>query len=69
MTSVAGTTHPQDCKLDEATYNGWSVFRLSNGLLKLYLAAQLGGRAIRVMNCQICNIGTFVIFVVATTSK
>lgn len=48
MKSVAGTTHLQDCKLDETTYNGWSVYRLSNGLVNLYLVPQLGGRAIQI---------------------
>ena len=48
MTSIVKTTHPQDCKLEKTNYNVWSVFCLSNGIVKLYLAPQLGGRAIQI---------------------
>ncbi|MGH9468714.1 MAG: DUF4380 domain-containing protein [Terriglobia bacterium] len=35
-------------KLEKAHYNGWEVYRLTNGIISLYIAPQLGGRAIQL---------------------
>jgi hypothetical protein len=35
-------------KLEETQYNGWHVYKLSNGLVSLFIAPDLGGRAIQL---------------------
>jgi Domain of unknown function (DUF4380) len=35
-------------KLEQTEYLGWKVYRLSNGLVSLYIAPQIGGRAIQL---------------------
>ncbi len=35
-------------KLDKTQYNGWNVYRLTNGLVTLLVAPELGGRAIQL---------------------
>ncbi len=35
-------------KLERTTYKGWNVYRLSNGLVSLYVAPDIGGRAIQL---------------------
>ena len=35
-------------KLEKTRYNGWDVYRLTNGIINLYVAPQLGGRAIQL---------------------
>lgn len=35
-------------KLEKTQYNGWDVYRLTNGIISLYIAPQLGGRAIQL---------------------
>jgi Domain of unknown function (DUF4380) len=35
-------------KIEQTEYMGWKVYRLSNGLVSLYVAPQLGGRAIQL---------------------
>jgi hypothetical protein len=35
-------------KLEKAQYNGWDVYRLTNGLVTLWVAPDLGGRAIQL---------------------
>ncbi len=35
-------------KLEKTRYNGWEVYRITNGLISLYIAPQLGGRAIQL---------------------
>ena len=35
-------------KLDKTTYKGWNVYRLSNGLINLMVAPDIGGRAIQI---------------------
>ncbi len=46
----AGAAVPQSfpAKIDQTEYQGWKVYRLSNGLVSLYIAPQLGGRAIQL---------------------
>ena len=35
-------------KLEKTQYKGWSVYRLSNGVINLFIAPDLGGRAIQL---------------------
>ena len=35
-------------KLEKTQFNGWNVYRLTNGLVTLYIAPELGGRAIQL---------------------
>ena len=35
-------------KLEQTQYRGWKVYRLSNGLISLYVAPEIGGRAIQL---------------------
>jgi hypothetical protein len=34
--------------VEQTKYDGWNVFRLSNGLINLYIAPEIGGRAIQL---------------------
>jgi hypothetical protein len=36
-------------RLVQTQYMGWKVYRLSNGLIRLYIAPEIGGRAIQLM--------------------
>src|SRR5208283_4174318 len=35
-------------KIEQTQYNGWNVYRLTNGMVSLLVAPQLGGRAIQM---------------------
>src|SRR3972149_10567950 len=35
-------------KVERTQYKGWNVYRLTNGLVTLYIAPELGGRAIQL---------------------
>ena len=35
-------------RLEQTHYHGWKVYRLSNGLISLYVAPEIGGRAIQL---------------------
>jgi Domain of unknown function (DUF4380) len=35
-------------KIEQTEYQGWKVYRLSNGLVSLYVAPEIGGRAIQL---------------------
>ncbi|HVA00323.1 MAG TPA: DUF4380 domain-containing protein [Terriglobia bacterium] len=35
-------------KIEKTEYNGWKVYLLTNGLIKLYIAPEIGGRAIQL---------------------
>src|SRR5512139_459119 len=35
-------------KVEKTTYKGWNAYRLSNGLVTLYVAPDIGGRAIQM---------------------
>ena len=48
VTTMSFAAGPERCRLEKTTYNGWSVYRLTNGIVNLYLAPQLGGRAIQI---------------------
>ncbi len=37
-----------DAKLEKTTYKGWSVYRLTNGMVSLLVAPDIGGRAIQL---------------------
>jgi hypothetical protein len=44
--AAPSTTYPAE--IERTTYDGWSVFRLSNGVISLYIAPEIGGRAIQL---------------------
>ncbi|HET7841937.1 MAG TPA: DUF4380 domain-containing protein, partial [Terriglobia bacterium] len=46
ISAAASQSFP--AKIGQAEYLGWKVYRLSNGLVNLYIAPQLGGRAIQL---------------------
>lgn len=37
-----------EAKIESTKYNGWNAFRLTNGLITLYIAPEIGGRAIQL---------------------
>ena len=50
--SVAGVAlvanaAPPSCQVEQAEYRGWKSFKLSNGLVSLYVVPDIGGRAIQ----------------------
>jgi hypothetical protein len=47
LTMAAPTTSYQ-AKLEKTTYKGWNVYRLSNGIINLIVAPDIGGRAIQL---------------------
>lgn len=46
--TMAKESHSYTVKLDKTQYNGWEVYRLTNGIISLYIAPQIGGRAIQL---------------------
>ncbi len=44
--SFAASTFP--AKIEQTEYSGWHVYRLTNGLVSLYVAPEIGGRAIQL---------------------
>jgi Domain of unknown function (DUF4380) len=44
--SLAASAFP--ARLEQTHYKGWQVYRLSNGLINLYIAPEIGGRAIQL---------------------
>ncbi len=45
---MASPAPSDSVKLEKTQYNGWDVYRLTNGIISLYVAPQLGGRAIQL---------------------
>ena len=45
---MAETGAGYSARIEQAQYRRWNVYKLSNGLVALYIAPQLGGRAIQV---------------------
>jgi hypothetical protein len=45
---MAAPTTSYSAKLEKTQYNGWDVYRLTNGIVSLLVAPQLGGRAIQM---------------------
>ncbi|MGH9328067.1 MAG: DUF4380 domain-containing protein [Terriglobia bacterium] len=45
---MAKPVSPSTAKIEKTKYNDWDVYRLSNGIISLYIAPQLGGRAIQL---------------------
>lgn len=39
---------PSQARIEKTQYKGWDVYRLTNGLISLYIAPQIGGRAIQL---------------------
>lgn len=47
-TLMASPANPYAARIEKATYNGWNVTKLTNGLISLYVAPEIGGRAIQL---------------------
>ncbi len=45
---MAAPVDSYQAKLEKTTYKGWNVYRLSNGLINLMVAPDIGGRAIQL---------------------
>jgi hypothetical protein len=45
---MASSTPAFSAKLEQTQYRKWNVYKLSNGLVSLYIAPELGGRAIQL---------------------
>ncbi len=45
---MAAPANSFQAKLEKTTYKGWNVYRLSNGLINLIVAPDIGGRAIQL---------------------
>ena len=45
---MAAPTSGYSAKLEQTQYRNWNVYKLSNGLISLYVAPELGGRAIQL---------------------
>jgi Domain of unknown function (DUF4380) len=46
--AAAANTPANAARIEKTTYKGWDVYRLTNGLISLDLAPQIGGRAIQL---------------------
>ena len=47
-TAYAAGIEAPPAKIEKTQYNGWDVYRLTNGIVSLLIAPQLGGRAIQM---------------------
>lgn len=45
---MANPSNPFPAKLERTQYKGWNVLQMSNGLITLYVAPEIGGRAIQL---------------------
>ena len=45
---MAAPTPEYSAKLEQTQYRNWNVYKLSNGLVSLYIAPEIGGRAIQL---------------------
>jgi len=45
---MANPTTSYEARLEKTQYKGWSAYRLTNGLVSLYVAPDIGGRAIQM---------------------
>ena len=47
--AVAQNSLPNFCaKIEKTTYRGWDAYKLSNGIVSLYVTPQIGGRIIQM---------------------
>ena len=46
--AMAAPAESFPAKVDRTQYKGWNVYRLTNGLVTLYVAPEIGGRAIQM---------------------
>lgn len=46
--AMAASTESYQARIEKTQYKGWSAYRLSNGLISLYITPQIGGRAIQL---------------------
>ncbi|HEV2416908.1 MAG TPA: DUF4380 domain-containing protein [Terriglobia bacterium] len=45
---MASPASPNSVHLEKAQYKGWNVYRVTNGIISLYIAPEIGGRAIQL---------------------
>jgi hypothetical protein len=45
---MAATAPSYSAKIEKTQYQGWNVYRLTNGMVSLYVAPDIGGRAIQL---------------------
>ena len=45
---MAAPAAPSQAKLEKTQYKGWNVYRLTNGIISLMVAPDIGGRAIQL---------------------
>jgi hypothetical protein len=45
---MANTATSYQAQVEKSQYKGWSVYRLTNGIVSLYVAPDIGGRAIQM---------------------
>jgi hypothetical protein len=45
---MAATAPSYSAKIEKTQYKGWNVYRLTNGIVSLYVAPDIGGRAIQL---------------------
>jgi hypothetical protein len=46
--AMAAPASPYSAKVEQTQFKGWNVYKLSNGLVALYVAPDIGGRAIQL---------------------
>ena len=45
---MAAPANSFPARVEKTTYKGWNAYRLTNGLVTLYVAPDIGGRAIQM---------------------
>ncbi|MGH9350631.1 MAG: hypothetical protein ACRD2G_00435, partial [Terriglobia bacterium] len=45
---MASPASQYSVRIEKAQYNGWDVYRVTNGIISLYIAPEIGGRAIQL---------------------
>ena len=46
--AMAAPRSSYSAKLEKTQYRGWNVYKLTNGLVSLFIAPEIGGRAIQL---------------------
>ncbi len=46
--TMAAPAPPNSARIEKTQYRGWNVYKLTNGLVSLYIAPDIGGRAIQL---------------------
>jgi hypothetical protein len=48
VTMAQPSPKPFDARIEKTTYRGWSAYKLTNGIVSLYVTPQIGGRIIQM---------------------